>query len=60
MSILSRAEVVKFTGISYSTIYRMERLNQFPKRRSLSTKRVGWVYEELVDWVNSRSSASQR
>lgn len=59
MNILKRSDVVKLTGISYSTIYRLERLDQFPKRRTLSQKRVGWLYSELVDWINSRSSVVQ-
>lgn len=41
-------------GITAQTAYRLERANNFPKRRQLSGRAVGWVEEEIDQWLQSR------
>lgn len=52
--ILRRREVCAVTGLSYSTIYRLERIGRFPKRRQLSDAAVGWMRVEVEAWVADR------
>lgn len=52
--ILRRRDVCDFTGLSYSSIFRLERLGQFPRRRRLGEAAVGWLKSELEAWANQR------
>lgn len=56
-------EVEQLTGLSRSSIYRLERLEansqiQFPKRVKLGPRAVGWPREAVLDWCANRPSAS--
>jgi prophage regulatory protein len=44
------------TGLSRSTIWRLERRGAFPKHKRLSTNAVGWLEQEIDQWVRSRST----
>lgn len=46
--------VVEFTGLSRSTVYRLESLGQFPRRRALTPGAVGWLRTEVEDWIAGR------
>ena len=35
-------------------IQRLEKAGTFPKRVVLGPNRVGWVEEEVLDWLNER------
>ena len=52
--LLTRGEVCDRTGLSYSTIWRLERAGEFPARRRLSKGRVAWFAEEVERWVQER------
>ena len=54
MSILRTHEVTQLTGLSRTTIWRLERSGTFPRRVRLSANSVGWVEDEVRDWVNER------
>lgn len=45
------------TGLSRSTIWRLERVGAFPRHRRLSANAVGWVEEEIDGWMLSRAAA---
>ena len=45
------------TGLSRSTLWRLERRGEFPKHRKLSPNTVGWVEEELTAWIQSKIGA---
>ena len=47
--------VQQATQISRSTAWRLERLGLFPRRRKISAQSVGWLRDEIEDWVLSRS-----
>ena len=51
---LSMREVIDLTGLSRSTIDRLENRGKFPKRVELSTQRVGWIVEEVEAWRKQR------
>ncbi|MGD9107590.1 MAG: AlpA family phage regulatory protein [Gammaproteobacteria bacterium] len=52
-------EVRKITGLSRSTIFRLERNGKFPKRKQISTQAVGWLLEEINKWIESRQSVNK-
>lgn len=42
------------TGLSRSTRWRLERAGQFPRRRKLSARAVGWIAAEVERWMRER------
>ena len=42
------------TGLSRSTIWRLERQGDFPKHRRISANVVAWVEEEVTRWIHSK------
>jgi prophage regulatory protein len=47
-------EVERVTGLSRTTIWRLERQNEFPRRRRLSANAVGWLESEIRAWMSER------
>jgi prophage regulatory protein len=47
-------EVAQLVALSRSTIWRMERAGQFPKRRRLSVNKVAWWEPEIEEWLQNR------
>ena len=60
MPILRFAEVQKRVGLSRSTIWRLEREGLFVRRVQLSPNAVGWVEEEVDEWILSRIAGRPR
>lgn len=58
LRILSNHDVVALTGLSRATIYRYEKAGDFPSRRQLGVGRVGWVYKEVREWIDSRQAVN--
>lgn len=48
-------ELRKLTGLSRSTIWKLEKAGRFPRRRLVTDRRVGWIFEEVASWISSRS-----
>ena len=55
MRILRMNEVVERSGLSRTTIWRLERRQEFPPRRKLGPKAVGWLDDEIEEWIRSRA-----
>ena len=54
-SIIRRAEVLKRTGLSNTTLWRMERAGDFPQKVVLTDAgSVGWVEAEIDRWIHDR------
>jgi len=51
--ILRKSEVISLTGLSCSTIDRLERDGAFPRRRQIGPMAVGWLASELDEWANN-------
>lgn len=47
-------DVVEKTGLSRSTLWRLEKTGNFPARVSLGAGSVGWKLSEIESWINSR------
>lgn len=50
--------VAQVVAMSTAAIERLERDGQFPKRRQISGRRVGWLLREVEEWAESRPVSS--
>ena len=57
MKLLSKHQVRELVIYSPQHIARMEAAGQFPKRVKLGNNRVGWIEEEVLDWLQQRIDA---
>lgn len=56
---LLRCEAVQErTGLSRTTLWRMERRGEFPKRVHLTSSLVAWLEDEVVAWIRSRRNGA--
>ena len=53
--IINIEEVRKLVNLSRSTIWRKEQTGEFPRRVSLTSSRVGWRYQEVIDWIRNKT-----
>ena len=56
--IVRKKELCGHVGLSYSTIYRLERAGRFPRRRRLGDNAVGWLLSEVAEWMAARTAVS--
>lgn len=54
--VLRCRDVVKLTGLSRATIYRLMVGEEFPPSHRLSPGRVGWSEAEVEAWIRARMS----
>jgi prophage regulatory protein len=52
------ATVTRITGLSRSSIYRLEALGLFPARVKLSSSASGWRSKDVHSWISSRPLAA--
>jgi len=57
MRILSKRQVKELVLYSPQHIARLEAAGKFPKRVHLGPCRVGWVEDEILDWLQKRIDA---
>ena len=43
------------TGLSRSTIWRLERRGEFPRHHRISPNVVAWVEEDVAEWIEGRT-----
>lgn len=58
-TIIRRQKVEEITGLSRSEIYRREALGEFPQRVNLGARAVGWVADEVYQFIEQRISKSR-
>lgn len=51
---LRSREVVNLTGLSKTTLWRLENAGDFPARKKLSVGAVGWSLLEVEEWISGR------
>ncbi|MCO7443500.1 helix-turn-helix transcriptional regulator [Enterobacter hormaechei] len=56
--VIREAECRQLTGICRTTRYMMEKEGNFPARRKLGVRAVGWLLSEVTAWQQSRSKAA--
>lgn len=52
--IIRAKELKDITGLSRTTIWRMERTGNFPQRVALCPGSIGWRYSEVMEWMKTR------
>ncbi|MEN2506156.1 AlpA family transcriptional regulator [Stutzerimonas stutzeri] len=60
MRIIRLKEVIGSTGLARSTIYKQISEGVFPKPVSLGDRCVGWVEEEVQEWILARIGERDR
>jgi prophage regulatory protein len=58
--ILRLPQVCKVTGLCRSVVYQLEAENSFPKRIHLTARSVGWIENEIQDWLSQRIACSRK
>ena len=54
MNILRVRDVARVTGLSRTTLWRLERRGEFPRRLRLAANSVGWIESEIRAWIETR------
>lgn len=54
MRIVGQREVQALVGLSRTTLWRMEREGRFPLHLQLGHRRIGWIVDDIQNWINSR------
>ena len=57
MRMLSKRQVKELVLYSPQHIARLEAAGGFPKRVKLGNNRVGWIEDEILDWLQIRIDA---
>lgn len=57
---IRRDELRTIVPLSDSTIYEMEKRNEFPHRFSLTARCVVWDYDEVQAWLKAKKEAGKR
>lgn len=51
-------EVLRHTGLTRSTVYRLAASGDFPKQFKLGERASAWRWGEVVEWIESRERAA--
>lgn len=54
MRMLSKRQLKELVLYSPQHIARLEKAGKFPRRVQLGPNRVGWVEDEVLDWLQNR------
>nr|WP_201340436.1 AlpA family phage regulatory protein [Isorropodon fossajaponicum symbiont] len=54
MELYRAKEVQNMTGLSRTTLWRLENKGEFPYRVSLGGNSVGWKLSEIKGWIDER------
>lgn len=57
MKLLSKKQVRELVLYSFAHIDRLEHAGEFPKRVRIGNNRVGWVEQEILDWLQAKLDA---
>ena len=57
MRIISKRQLRWLVLYSPQHIARLEAAGKFPKRVKLGSNRVGWIEQEVLDWLQKRIDA---
>lgn len=49
--------VRQLVGKSRTTLWRWEQEGKFPQRVQLGANSIGWILEEVLDWIAARAAA---
>jgi|UniRef100_A0A7C3WL42 prophage regulatory protein len=52
-------ELVELIGISRASIWRLEKSGLFPRRKKIGLRAVGWLAEDIEQWLSTRPLARE-
>jgi prophage regulatory protein len=55
LKLLRFTDVRERTGLSRSTVWRLERRGAFPKHIKVSANIVAWLEEDVIEWIQSKA-----
>lgn len=58
--LIREVEIAALTGLSRTARYQMERRGEFPPRRRIGARHVGWLASEVEQWLRGRPRADGR
>ena len=59
MRILRLPEVLRITGLSRASIYRLVRFGTFPPSVKLTARTIGWYSTDIETWIAARAATSK-
>ena len=59
MRILRLPEVLRITGLSRASIYRLVRSGTFPPSVKLTARTIGWNSTDIETWIAARAATSK-
>jgi len=57
--IIRLPQVMEYTGLARSTIYKKISQREFPESISLGTKSVGWLESDIQKWIEGKIQSSE-
>ena len=60
LSFLRTPEVCRRTGLSGSTVRRMERRGAFPRHHRISTNAIAWLASDVEGWMREQLAVRDR
>jgi prophage regulatory protein len=58
--VMNREEVASLCGLSTATMSRMSKNGQFPRARQIGSRRIGWLWSDVNEWLKTRPVAQSR
>lgn len=59
-SVLRLKDVLILTGLSRTTLWRLEKEGRFPPRARLSLRAVRWFHHDVVAWLEACRTGTRR
>jgi prophage regulatory protein len=59
IQIMRLPQVCQRTGLCRSTIYQLEAERRFPSRIKIGLRAVGWIEQEVQEWLAQRLQGSR-
>jgi prophage regulatory protein len=60
LQVLRLPQVIQITGLCRSLIYQLEADDRFPRRIRIGSRAVGWLHDEIQQWLTDRVIQSRR
>lgn len=54
-AVMTRKQLMRLTGLSETTLWRLEERGDFPARIQLASRRIGWLRSDIEAWLGARA-----
>ncbi|OAN61023.1 transcriptional regulator [Balneola sp. EhC07] len=59
MKILRPTQLANQLGVSKSTLWRLEKSGELPKRITISERIVGWKESDIEEWLEEKQNSGE-